>query len=503
MKDIIGPAGGLFISASGERVSRTGAQALDQGQGHGHGQDSDPLSVVSLGVHAEGRGRVQAIPTGQRISSRISGFAQMSARGRLSSLTDRDILAPEDIPVLLATGGLPLEFAESFIENCVGGFTLPMGIATNFLIDGEDLFIPMVVEESSVVAAASHGAKLARSGGGFRCQPTRTVATCQVQFFASHSEELKSKFEALKPTLFDIAQACHPRLRERGGGVTGVEIRELAKPGYFVIHIHVDTREAMGANIVNTIAEEVGRRLPSLLPCSVGLKILTNLTLNRVTKVSCEVELSALAMSGFSGEESAERICAAWEFADLDPFRAATHNKGVMNGIDPVVIATGNDWRAVEAGCHAYASLSGSYKPLTHWFINAAGRLQGDIEVPVAVGTVGGVTRLHPTVLSVFKLLGFPTADKLSGIIAAVGLAQNLSALRALACEGIQRGHMALHEKNIEMMRRYDNLPHLAAVCSVSQPGNQMTVHTPGQTVAQAPVQTQAQTSAQVLDVER
>jgi hydroxymethylglutaryl-CoA reductase len=316
-----------------------------------------------------------------------------------------------------------------------------------------------------VIAAASYGAKLARSCGGFFSQPTKTIATCQIQFFPQQLENLDLVFhEYVKPKLFELAEKCHPRLLARGGGVHSIELRALSKPGYYVIHVNVNTLEAMGANIVNTIAEEIGRHLPSLIPCTVGSKILTNLTLHRLTKVWCEVELSELERDGYSGEQAAEKICSVWEFANLDPFRAATHNKGVMNGIDPVVIATGNDWRAVEAGCHAYASLSGSYKPLTKWFINENKRLQGEIVVPIAVGTVGGVTKLHPSATACLKLIGNPTAAELSVIIASTGLAQNLSAIRALGCEGIQKGHMALHEKNLEMMRHYDHLPRISVV---------------------------------------
>jgi hydroxymethylglutaryl-CoA reductase len=291
------------------------------------------------------------------------------------------------------------------------------------------------------------------------------VATCQIQVIVPPDFAFAAAYKELEPELFDLAQRCHPKLVARGGGVVGLELRTLSKPGYFVIHVHVDTREAMGANIVNTIAEELGRHVPARLPqARVGLKILTNLTVERLTTVRCEVEPAVLEMAGFRGDEAMERIVEAWEFADLDPFRAATHNKGIMNGIDPVVIATGNDWRAVEAGCHAFASLSGSYKPLTKWAINARGKLEGTLTAPIAVGTVGGVTRLHPAVSRALGILGQPNSERLSAIAAAVGLAQNLSALRALACEGIQRGHMALHEKNIEMMRRYDHLPPLAPV---------------------------------------
>lgn len=399
-------------------------------------------------------------------SSRILGFAQMTVKSRLNTLVERGFLGADSASALQTDAVLPNDLADSFIENCVGSFALPLGIATNFLIDGREYLIPMAVEESSVVAAASHGAKLTRARGGFFTTPTKTIATSQVQFSVESADvaTVPVWFESMRSTIIERANACHPRLLARGGGTTGVELRVLPKPGMFVIHVHVDTREAMGANIVNTIAEDLGRWLQSSLPCVVGLKILTNLTVHRLTRVRCEVDLKDLEMAGFCGDEAVERILSAAEFAELDPYRAATHNKGIMNGIDPVVIATGNDWRAVEAGAHAFAALSGQYKPLTRWSKGEHGQLVGEIALPVAVGTVGGVTRLHPAVQATLELLGKPEAHKLSGIIASVGLAQNLSALRALACEGIQRGHMALHEKNIEMMRRYDHMPSLAAV---------------------------------------
>lgn len=391
-------------------------------------------------------------------TSRLQGFAQLDPKTRVQKLISMGFLTEADEQVLLENSSLSVELADSFIENCVGGFSLPLGIATNFLIDGEEYVIPMAVEESSVIAAASHGAKLTRSGGGFVTEPVRTIATCQIQFYAEQKSkrEIEHAFDDVQQELMDLANACHPRLVERGGGVVAIELRHL-KQNCFAIHLHVDTREAMGANIVNTMAEEIGKVLPQKIGCTVGLKILTNLTVHRVSKVSCEVTPQALEVAGFSGTDAIERICRAFEFADMCSFRAATHNKGVMNGIDPVIIATGNDWRAVEAGCHAYAALDGRYKPMTRWFKNEQGNLEGHIAVPIAVGTVGGVTKLHPGAAASLRLLRYPTASKLSNIIAAVGLAQNLSALRALACEGIQRGHMALHEKNIEMMKRYDN----------------------------------------------
>jgi hydroxymethylglutaryl-CoA reductase len=427
---------------------------------------AENATTTSSAALVQGTPPTAGLPSLSPRSSRIPGFAKMSAAERLKALVEREFLSEELASVFASSQQLTNDLVENFIENSVGSFSLPLGIATNFLIDGREFLIPMAVEESSVIAAASHGAKLARTRGGFFTTPTKTIATSQVQFSVEpeRAAQVPVWFERVRAQLIERANECHPRLLSRGGGATGVELRVLAEPGMFVIHIHVDTREAMGANIVNTIAEDIGRWLPSSLPCRVGLKILTNLTVHRLTRVRCEVDSQALEMCGFSGQEAVERIVAGWQFADLDPYRAATHNKGVMNGIDPVVIATGNDWRAVEAGAHAFAALSGQYKPLTRWSKSDEGHLVGELTLPIAVGTVGGVTRLHPAVQSSLALMGHPTADVLSGIIASVGLAQNLSALRALACEGIQRGHMALHEKNIEMMRRYDHMPSLSAV---------------------------------------
>jgi hydroxymethylglutaryl-CoA reductase len=420
-------------------------------QGPGATRGPAPSSGADGEVVAADSGRVG-------LSSRIPGFSRLSGEARVRELVQRGALRDDLRCHFLATGNLSVEQADQFIENCVGCFSLPLGIATNFMIDGEEILVPMAVEESSVVAAASHGAKMCRSMGGFFTEPTQTIATCQVQIFTEGDFDLESAFREHEGQIMDAASGVHPRLQARGGGVVGMDLRSLPRPGYWVLHIHVDTREAMGANIVNTIAEHIGGLLPRLFPCEVGLKILTNLCDRRVTTVRTKVAFEALAMAGFTGEEAARRIEMAWEFADLDPYRAATHNKGVMNGIDPVVIATGNDWRAVEAGCHAYAACDGRYKPMTTWKVDPAGFLAGEISVPIAVGTVGGVTRIHDGVQAVLHVLGNPTSDRLSGIIAAVGLAQNLSALRALACEGIQKGHMALHERNLEMLRRYDDI---------------------------------------------
>jgi hydroxymethylglutaryl-CoA reductase len=406
-------------------------------------------------------------------SSRISGFSRMSGEQRVDALIERGMLDPNERIHFLAPGNLTVEAADSFIENCVGCFSLPLGIATNFVLDGEEILVPMAVEESSVVAAASHGAKLVRSMGGFFSEATPTVATCQVQILTEPDVQLESLLQPLLQELKDEADACHPRLVARGGGVVGIQVRALPKPGYWALHVHVNTLEAMGANIVNTCAERLGALLPQRLPCKVGLKILTNLCDQRLTKVSARVSFKALELAGFSGEDAAERIERAWEFAWLDPYRAATHNKGTMNGIDPVVIATGNDWRAVEAGAHAYCARDGHYRPMTTWRVvrepEDSGlplrggvpfepHLYGEICLPIAVGTVGGVTKLHSGAHAALKIMGFPSSARLSAIMASVGLAQNLAALRALACEGIQRGHMALHERNLEMLRRYDDV---------------------------------------------
>ena len=396
-------------------------------------------------------------------SSRIPGFAKLDPNTRVKALIERGILTEEDMQLLRTTQGLPLDMAESFIENCLGTFSLPLGIATNFLIDGKEYFIPMAVEESSVVAAACHGAKMTRNAGGFTSLPLETIATCQIELKVDNSYDIKPKFYEIAPQLKQIASECHPRLIQRGGGVKDVELRQI-NPGHYVVHIHVDTREAMGANIVNTIAEKVGGEIPKLLPCRVGLRILTNLVDKRVSRVSCEVLPEDLNIKGVSKEEAVDLVVEAWEFANLDPYRAATHNKGTMNGIDPVVIATGNDWRAVEAGAHAFAAMGGSYKPLTRWFKGDNGNLHGEIACPIAVGTVGGVTRLNPSAQLSLKILGNPSSAELSNIMATVGLAQNLSAIRALSSEGIQRGHMSLHEKNLEMMRRYDHMPELKSI---------------------------------------
>lgn len=393
-------------------------------------------------------------PENDGLSSRIPGFYELSIRERLELTRRFAKLEDDDVLSLSNFGSIDPELVDVFIENGVGTFSLPLGVATNFLVNGKDVLIPMAVEETSVLAAASHGAKLVRAGGGFEAHSSEPIMTGQIQLFPHGAHDYDSILTENKQMLLDFANRGQERLVERGGGAKDITWRYIAEANFFIMHLHIDTREAMGANIVNTMCERVSGIMPELFPCDIGLRILTNLTEHRTARASCRIPASAFDGQGLGGAEVIERIEKAYLFAHYDIFRAATHNKGIMNGIDPVVIATGNDWRAVEAGAHAYASRSGSYKPLTTWRVND-GHLLGHIELPMAVGVVGGVTKLHPTAQAALRLMGSPNARRLSEIICCVGLAQNLSALRALASEGIQKGHMSLHQKNIELMQRH------------------------------------------------
>jgi len=341
------------------------------------------------------------------------------------------------------------ELFPQFIENCVGSFPMPFGIAENFIINGKSYLIPMVVEETSVVAAASFAAKLASLGGGFHAQTRESLATCQIEI--RKCEKIKELIYFLENSLKEKVDLLLPRLVERGGGFHSFELRILPHQEK-ILHLHIDTKEAMGANIVNKVAEHMGKYLEKEFQCDIGLCILTNLTIHRLTQVKVQIPLQELHFKEYQGKEVALAIEKASHFAHKDIFRACTHNKGVMNGIDPVVIATGNDWRAVEAGCHAWASISGTYKPLTSWNVRN-NILEGFFEGPLALGTVGGVTRLHPLAKWSLEILGKPHSLELSNIAGSVGLAQNFAALRALACEGICQGHMKLHESNLNLAK--------------------------------------------------
>lgn len=389
------------------------------------------------------------------MSSRLPGFYELPIGERRQIIADFSELDKEELASLAHQGSLSNELVDVFIENAIGSYGMPLGVATNFVINGKDYLIPMTVEESSVLAAASHGAKLVRQGGGFRTSSTDPVMTGQIQVFLNDIHDVDAVLEEHKKALIEYANQGQNRLIARGGGAKDLTWRVIPEINSLIIHLHIDTRDAMGANIVNTMCERVSTFMPDLFPgCDIGLRILTNLNDRRVSRAECTIPHEAFNNRDYDGKEVVERIEQAYLFAYHDIYRATTNNKGVMNGIDPVVIATGNDWRAVEAACHAYTCRDGNYRPMARWTKTQYGDLHGEIELPIAVGTVGGVTKLHPTAQAALKILGQPSATTLAEIMCCVGLAQNLAALRALASEGIQKGHMALHQKNIDLLKR-------------------------------------------------
>lgn len=367
-------------------------------------------------------------------SSRIPGFHRLSLDERRTTLGLRAGSNP---------GELPVPLAEQMVENVLGTYALPLGVVMNLRINDVDRFAPMAVEEPSVVAAASNAAKMARAGGGFVAEADEPVMIAQILVTEVANEATaRTAIEAARPTLLATADAAGPGLLKRGGGTRGLEVRWLGD-GMLVAHLLVDCRDAMGANAVNTMAEAIGAEVARLAGGTLGMRILSNLADRRRVRVSCTVPFEALG-----GRDVAERIELATRFADADPYRAATHNKGVMNGIDAVMIACGQDWRGVEAGAHAWAARDGSYRSMTCWTVAEDG-LRGSIELPMAVGTAGGATRLHPGAKRSLELLSPSSASDLGCVAAAVGLANNLAALRALVCEGIQEGHMRLHNRSV------------------------------------------------------
>ena len=386
----------------------------------------------------------------RQFSARLPGFYQLplSERTRIAACAGN--LTASETHSVENYGSIARELTDTFIENAIGTYSLPLGVATNFLINDCEYLIPMVVEETSVLAAASHGAKMVRAGGGFSSESTEPIMTGQIQLFLQQDCAFETILQEQRQHLIDTANAGQERLVSRGGGVCDLDWRFIAPLDTLVVLVHVNSGDAMGANIVNTICERLAAQLLELLPCEVGLQILTNLNDRRRVRAVCEIPAAALSCNRFQGEEVIERIVRAYQFACHDPYRAATNNKGIMNGIDAVVIATGNDWRAVEAGAHAYAARSGTYQPLARWHKLGKDCLRGELELPLAVGTVGGVTKLHPAARAALKILGTPNAQELAEIIACAGLGQNLAALRALSSEGIQRGHMSLHRKNLQ-----------------------------------------------------
>lgn len=392
-------------------------------------------------------------------NSRIAGFYALSLAARRAKLAEA--FAPQTPPELTAwtTGGLSAETADHMIENVVGMYSLPLGVALNFTVNGRDVLIPMVVEEPSIVAGASFMAKLARANGGFTATSTEPLMIGQLQVL--DVEELNKAVErvlAHKAELLTYVDEAESSLKSRGGGARDIEVRIIEESPigeFLVIHLIYDVRDAMGANAVNTACERLAPKIEEITGGRVHLKILSNLSDKRMAKATCVIpvkELEIAAQDGilrYSGEEVRDGIIAAYAFAAADPYRAATHNKGIMNGIDPVVIATGNDWRAIEAGAHAYAAHSGKYTSLSIWSKDNAGNLVGELEMPLAVGIVGGATKVHPAAQAAIKLMNVKSASELAEIIVSVGLAQNMAALRALATEGIQRGHMSLHARQV------------------------------------------------------
>lgn len=387
-------------------------------------------------------------------SSRLPGFYELPISERLDIIQSFAGLTEAEKDSIRANGSLRGDLVDVFIENGIGTFELPLGIATNFKINGKEYLVPMAVEETSVIAAASHGAKLARAGGGFTGVASPPIMTGQIQLLLRCAVDFDEILVARKTELLEYANKGHDRLIERGGGANDMTWRYISEINSLVVHLHINTCDAMGANIVNTMCEKVSVILAELFDCDVGLRILTNLTDRRLVRVNCQVPAAAFDSQSFDGPTVVKRIVNAYQFALYDIYRAATNNKGVMNGIDPVLIATGNDWRAVESGAHAWAAHKGSYRPLAVWTHDEEFTLHGELEIPMAVGVVGGVTKLHPSAKAALKILGSPDASEFALIVTAVGLAQNLSALRALASEGIQRGHMSLHKRNLDLLSR-------------------------------------------------
>jgi len=384
-------------------------------------------------------------------TSRVSGFYNLTLEERRAQLADASQLTPDAL--LPFTSGLSAEAADHMIENAIGTFALPLGIGLNFMVNGRDVLVPMAIEEPSVVAGASFMAKLARAGGGFVATTTEPLMIGQMQVInIANLEEAKLKLYEHKAELLAEADSIDPVLKKFGGGARDLEVRIIDDSpigGFLVLHLIYDVRDAMGANAVNTACERLAPRVESITGGHVHLRILSNLADRRIARARCVIPSKELAFEGYSGDRVRDGIIAAYAFAAVDPYRAATHNKGIMNGVDAVVIATGNDWRAIEAGAHAYAARSGRYTSLSTWNKDADGNLVGTLEMPMAVGIIGGATKVHPAAQAAVKLMGVKTASELAEIIVAVGLAQNMAALRALATEGIQRGHMSLHARQV------------------------------------------------------
>ena len=379
--------------------------------------------------------------------SDISGFYKLTLNDRQNKLAQIVNLDQDEIKLLKTLGYFTADQIDTLIENVVGSYQLPMGVALNFKVNGKNYIIPMVIEEPSVIAAASNMAKVARKLGGFQSEKVKSVMISQIQLTnVQNIESAKEKLLNNKEHILDIANEQDPLLTKLGGGAFDVEVREIdtRKGKMIILHLLVDVLDAMGANVVNTMAEAVSPYIEKLCGAKIYLRIVSNLTTQRLAKCRAVFDKDLLG-----GENVVEGILNAYEFALADPYRATTHNKGIMNGVVALAQATGNDTRAIEAGAHAYASLGGNYRPLTKFELDSEGNLVGEIEIPLALGIIGGITRNHPMARLALKILNVESAGELSQVAAALGLAQNVGALRALASEGIQKGHMTLHSRNI------------------------------------------------------
>jgi hydroxymethylglutaryl-CoA reductase len=386
---------------------------------------------------------------------RIPEFYKLSVEERLRAVHERGLMNQSDFRAL-ATGRhtLDLESADKMVENVVGVMGLPLGLGMNLVVNGKQYIVPMVVEEPSVIAAVSSASKLVRTCGGFKAESTDPILIGQIQVVNLNDiAKAKRALRDRKQEIINLANSFHPNMVARGGGARDIElfVHPLPSSGkpMLVVHLLVDTRDAMGANLVNGMCEGVAPLIESITGGEVFLRILSNLTDRSVVRASCRIPVELLAGRGYTGEQARDGIIVAAEFAAVDPYRAATHNKGIMNGVDPVAIATGNDWRAIEAGAHAYAARSGRYSSLTTWTADEEGNLCGSIELPIKVGIVGAPLESNPTVALNLRLLDVSSANELAEVMGAVGLAQNFAAIRALATEGIQKGHMTLHARSV------------------------------------------------------
>ena len=388
-------------------------------------------------------------------SSRLPGFYKRPLEERVQLVADWAGLDEADQATLLGQGLTAVQ-ASQMIENGIGTYGLPLGVACNFLINGRDYLIPMAVEEPSVLAAVSHAAKLIRDGGGFQAEASDPVMIGQIQVL--NLPDMAMAVQAItnhKAQLMTLANNSSHSIVRRGGGARDVEARVfLDSPvgPMLIVHLLYDTRDAMGANAINTAVEAIAPMVADLTGGRINLRILSNLSDRRLATARCIIPAASLnGRDGQSGQAVARLIAEANAFAVVDPYRATTHNKGIMNGVDAVCIATGNDWRAVEAGAHAYAARNGHYTSLTDWRVDQRGDLTGAITLPLAVGVVGGATRVHPTAKIAMKILNVASADELAQIMACVGLAQNLAAIKALATTGIQQGHMRMHARQVAL----------------------------------------------------